>query len=141
MQLRDRLRATNRTSACCLLHAGFLVGFDHEDGSDISPETSIDFHETTRRYIPEDTTLYEQEEKSGRVMEAKAILSVSCACLWAMSLYFDPARVQGHGFVTPKVTYTYQLNGTADKLLKVQSIRQADMSQHCTISTRQFLLW
>jgi hypothetical protein len=64
-------------------------------------------------------------------MDAKAILSV---CLWAMSSYFGSCRVQGHGFVTRKVTYTYRLDGTADKLLKVQSIRQADMSQHCTTS-------
>jgi hypothetical protein len=41
------------------LHAGFLLGlfFDPEDGGICSSGTSVDFHCTTRHYIPEDRTL------------------------------------------------------------------------------------
>jgi hypothetical protein len=46
----------SQSSACCLLHAGFLTGllFDAEDGSDISPETCVEIKGT----IPEDVTLH-----------------------------------------------------------------------------------
>jgi hypothetical protein len=42
--------------ASCLLDAVFLLAlfFDHEDVGDIFLETSIDFQQTTRCYIPED---------------------------------------------------------------------------------------
>jgi hypothetical protein len=53
-----------RNIACCLLHASFLVGFDLEDGGDISLETSVDFHGITRRYITEDRTLQEVKKES-----------------------------------------------------------------------------
>jgi hypothetical protein len=38
------LRVSQRQfSACCLLHAGFLLGFDAEDGGDISPKHGLTF--------------------------------------------------------------------------------------------------
>jgi hypothetical protein len=50
-----RVKAGDKQS----FHAGFLLGlfFDLEDGATCSSETSVDFQQTTRRYIPEDGTL------------------------------------------------------------------------------------
>jgi hypothetical protein len=44
--------------AACI-HAGFFLGlfFNHEDGGDLFPRNVVEFQRTTRRYIPEDTTL------------------------------------------------------------------------------------
>jgi hypothetical protein len=41
-----------------MLHAGFLLGFNSEDGGDIFLRKSVDFQRATWRYIPEDETLY-----------------------------------------------------------------------------------
>jgi hypothetical protein len=42
--------------ACCLLHAGFLLGlfFSPEDGGNIFLGNLTDFHWTTQHYIPEE---------------------------------------------------------------------------------------
>jgi hypothetical protein len=40
-----------------LLHDGFFLAlfFNPEDGGNVSSEASVDFYQTTRRYIPEDS--------------------------------------------------------------------------------------
>jgi hypothetical protein len=46
--------------ACYLLHAGFLLGlfFDLKMEDTFSTKTPVHFQRTTRRYIPEGTTLH-----------------------------------------------------------------------------------
>jgi hypothetical protein len=44
--------------------AGGKQIFEPEDGGDIYPKTSVDFHRTTRRYIPEDRTLHNHRYKN-----------------------------------------------------------------------------
>jgi hypothetical protein len=46
--------------ACCQLHGTFLLGllFDSEDGGICCYEMSVNFHETSRSYIPEDRTIH-----------------------------------------------------------------------------------
>jgi hypothetical protein len=51
----SRWQAARSSSACDLLHAGFLLGlfFDPEGGGDMFLRTSDDFQLSIRRYIPE----------------------------------------------------------------------------------------
>jgi hypothetical protein len=51
----------SRSHTCYPIHPYFLLGlfFDHEDGGDMSSETSVDFQWTTPRYIPEKRTLHD----------------------------------------------------------------------------------
>jgi hypothetical protein len=46
--------------ACCLLHAGFLLGIfcEHEDGGDMFLQKVNCSHQTTLCYSPEDATLH-----------------------------------------------------------------------------------
>jgi hypothetical protein len=47
-----------KTSNPTLLFLAQLIFFDPEDEEICSSETSVDFQRTTRRYIPEDSTLH-----------------------------------------------------------------------------------
>jgi hypothetical protein len=81
VQLRDILQATSTTFARCLLILVSLLGSTLKMEVIFLSKHPLIFPKTTPRYIPEDTTLQEQEEKGGGMMEAKASRSVRCACL------------------------------------------------------------
>jgi hypothetical protein len=46
------------SSAPYLLHAGFIFGFDPEDGGDMFLQNAVDFKRTALRYIPKYKTLH-----------------------------------------------------------------------------------
>jgi hypothetical protein len=49
---------------CCLLHAGFLLGFLLKMGAIYSSETSVDLKRTAWPYIPEDRTLHNHRREN-----------------------------------------------------------------------------
>jgi hypothetical protein len=119
VQLRDILQATSRTSACCLLHADCFVV---EDGGDISLETLTDFSHDYTALHPSRYNSARTRTRRRKNYGSKSE-PVGALCVVAQSSYFDPAGSKVTEFlVTHKITYIYQPHGTADKLVKVQSI-------------------
>jgi hypothetical protein len=59
---------TKQSSACYLLHVGFLLGFvfDLKMEAKCSSEKSVHFQRNTWRYIPEDRTLHSRRCKKHR---------------------------------------------------------------------------
>jgi hypothetical protein len=53
------MNATDYGLACCLLHRGFSLAYSltMKMEATYSSETSVDFHLTTRRYVPQDRIL------------------------------------------------------------------------------------
>jgi hypothetical protein len=84
-------RRKKRGSGCCLFHAGFLLDllFNHDGfGGDISSETSVEFHCTTWRYIPNHRNLHNGRCENVKSLRDVSFLQADCSSFYQLRVGF-----------------------------------------------------